>query len=85
MSEKTLSNESIAVIAILAVLLVLFSGGIGFGMSSMMSGMMGNYFFFSNPLSWLFNIVQSLLIIILLVLGIFWLIKKLNKEKEAKK
>jgi len=83
MSENNLSNESIVIIVIIA-LLVLSLGGMGFWMLPMMSGMMGNYFSSAySPVSWLFSIVQSVLIIVLLVLGILWLIKKIN-EKEGR-
>ena len=67
------NKEKNSLIIVLSVVVVLLLFG-GFGMRSFDSGMMD----FSNVIFWLFNGMVSVLLFILIVLGIYWLIKHVN-------
>ena len=60
-----IDNKTLTVALIVIIVLLLF-GGSGFGM-------MGGYY----GISWIFNI----LILILIIVGAYWLIKKINRNE----
>ena len=67
-----IDNNTLAILLVV-VLVVLLFGGFGFGMMSFGGGMMNGYYNFG----WIFNV----LILILIIAGAYWLVKKMNGNK----
>ena len=61
-------NRTLTIVLIVVLVLLLF-GNFGFGMRS---GLYGGFIF----LGWIFNII----IIVLIILGVYWLIKHINYD-----
>lgn len=72
-------NERNVIIAVIVIFLILFLfGGFGFGMYPMMMGGM-MYSTYYGGFGMLFGWIINLLILAILILGIVWLVKQIQK------
>jgi uncharacterized membrane protein len=76
MTKKDNKNFIIGIVVVIAILILLEFFGFGFRSYGMMSGY--SYGFMS--LGWIF----SILVIILIIVGIYWLIKNIDYNKRRK-
>ena len=73
MTGKNNNNLIIGILAVAAILIVLGIFGSGFGSYGMMEGYSSGFMSFG----WIFNV----LVIILIIAGIYWLIKNANHNE----
>ena len=72
----TKKNNTLVIVLLIALIIVLF-GGFRFGATGFGSGIVSGY----NGFMFLFSsIFMSAFLIILVILGLYWLIKKINKN-----
>jgi len=71
-------NNTLMIILVIILVLLLFGG---LGMGGFSGGMMRGDNFGFVFLGWIFNIIISVIIIFLLVLGVYWLFKNINFNK----
>lgn len=66
----TRKNNNLVIVLVVLLVIVLFSGGFGYRTYGMMN--------IPSVIFSLFNGILSILILVLIVLGIYWLIKHVN-------